>query len=91
MISINNLESTRDKIFDEINLLPKEKLSEVYSFIHKFRLKEQKSKQEQLNVMSYAGSWKDIDNDAYNDLMTNTANRRQNAFKDRRDNAANFD
>ena len=71
MISTNNIEMTREQILSEINRLPKEKLSEIYSFIHNFRLneeEEEKNSKDKSNVMSFAGAWKEMDNKIFDEL-----------------------
>ena len=58
--------NTRDKVLEEIHLIPENKLAEVYDFLHYFRLglKEAAGKTE--DVMKFAGSWKDMPEETFN-------------------------
>lgn len=67
---INNIPSTaiKDKLLEEVNRLPEDKLVEVYNFIHHFRLETEKNmNQKEIDLMSFFGAWKDMD-DAISDI-----------------------
>ena len=82
----------KDKILSEISLLPQDKLSEVYNFLHSFRLGEETGKIEaDIDLMSFSGSWKEMDNETFDDFLSDIANRRRRTFRDRRSNAAIID
>jgi len=52
----------KGKLINEINLIPDEKLSELYNFVHYFRLGIERIKvdKDKEDILSYCGSWKDI-------------------------------
>ena len=78
----------KDKIINEINLMPEDKLTEVYRYVHKFRLGEEKGKEEDLiDILSFSGSWKDMDDEVFDDFLSDIASRRNKAFSTRRTNA----
>ena len=77
----------KTRLIDEINLIPARKLSEVYDFIHYFRLGAEKEEANIQNTsLSYAGSWQEMDADVYDDYLADIASRRKKAFSDRRNN-----
>ena len=44
-------------VIDEIKLVPKNRLQEVYNFIHFFRLGLEKSQNDTEDIMQFAGCW----------------------------------
>ncbi len=79
---------TRDKLLNEIKLLPNEMLSDVYKFIHSFRLEIEKNNiEENADIMSFSGRWQDLDNEMFEDLLSDIEERRSESFADRRANA----
>jgi len=52
----------KGKLINEINLIPDEKSSELYNFVHYFRLgiERIKADKDKEDILSYCGSWKDI-------------------------------
>ncbi|MBI4725902.1 hypothetical protein HY768_01525 [candidate division TA06 bacterium] len=78
----------RDRVMGEIKLIPEHKLSEVYDFIHYFRIGIQKSKGNIDQIMEFAGCWKDVSDDAFNDFLKEITQRRKNAFAGRISNEA---
>jgi hypothetical protein len=76
----------------EIDLIPEDKLADVYNFIHYFRLgaeKTQPSRKEK--TLSFAGCWKDMDNQLFADLTNEIATRRTTAFSHRRNHESGVD
>ncbi|OQY30711.1 MAG: hypothetical protein B6I38_06955 [Anaerolineaceae bacterium 4572_5.1] len=82
----------KDKVIREINLLPEEKLLEVYNFIHYFRIgaESEKSKIAESSLLSYAGSWNDLADDVFDDFLSDVTERREKAFSGRRDDEESF-
>ncbi|MBI4684867.1 MAG: hypothetical protein HY755_06685 [Nitrospirae bacterium] len=74
----------RDRVMSEIELIPEYKLSEIYDFIHYFRVGLQKSKGNVEQIMRFAGCWKDMPEDAFNDFLGEISRRRKQAFSKRR-------
>ena len=80
----------RDKVMEEIKLIPEHKLSEGYDFIHYFRIGLQKSKVNINQIMQFAGCWKDMSEDLFNDFLEEISKRRSQAFAGRRDGEASI-
>jgi hypothetical protein len=75
----------KDKVIQEIDLIPEEQLADLYNFIHYFRLGlETSSSQEQRQALAFAGSWRDMPDEAFSDFMSDIAERRRQAFTRRR-------
>ena len=72
----------RNKVLEEIHLLPEDKLKEIYDLIHFFRLGLQKgkSKDKSKSIMNYAGIWEDMPEEEFNDFSKEVEMRRKNAF-----------
>ncbi len=87
-----SLQMIKHKLINEIDLIPDEKLLEVYHFIHYFRLGTQKVEtKSKKNLLSYSGSWKKMDAEVFDDYMLDIVKRRREAFSDRRNNETSTD
>jgi len=74
----------RTKVIHEIESFPDEQLTPLYMFIHYFRLgleKEQKSPGE--DIMKFAGCWKDMSDEEFQDFLAEIEYRRHSAFSGR--------
>lgn len=81
----------RDKVMEEIKLIPEHKLPEVYDFIHYFRIGLQKSKEGSIDqTMNFAGCWKDMPEKLFNELLEDIGKRRKQAFTRRRSGEASI-
>jgi len=80
----------RDKLMEEIKLIPDFKLSEVYDFIHYLRLGVQKSKVNIDQIMHFAGCWKDMPDNEFDDFLDDILRRRDRAFAWRRSDEASI-
>lgn len=74
----------RVRVIDEIKLIPDHKLSEVYEFIHYFRIGLQESKGDIDKIMKFAGCWKDMSEQLFKEFIEDTRQRRKQAFSRRR-------
>lgn len=74
---------TKDELIHEISLLPEEKLGEVYNLIHSFRLGAEETKQKENDILSFSGSWKDIDEKVFDGFLSDISERRSKAFSGR--------
>jgi hypothetical protein len=83
---IMTLSVMKNKLMNEINLLPEDKLGEVYNFVHYFRLGTEKNKQDSGNLLSFSGAWSDMSNEVFDDYLSNITERRSKAFSGRRSN-----
>lgn len=73
----------KDKLINEISLLPEDKLGEVYNFIHYFRLGTEKINKNDNKILSFSGSWKEMEDDKFDDYLSDISERRNNAFSSR--------
>lgn len=77
---------TKDKVLEEIDLLPEEKMGDVYNFIHHFRLGIERVKSDSVkSTLAFAGCWGDLSDDVFQEMMDDVEERRKNGFKRRRD------
>ena len=77
----------RSKVLQEIELIPEDKLPELYNFIHYFRLGLEKSQiSKPKSTLSFAGCWEDMPNEMFNDFTAEIEQRRHKAFARRRGN-----
>jgi hypothetical protein len=78
------LSIVRERVMQEVQLIPEEKLTELYDFLHYFRLGLQNSKGDSAEIMKFAGSWKDMTEESFQELTEGIVQRRKNAFMGRR-------
>ncbi|MBW4687073.1 MAG: hypothetical protein KME40_18685 [Komarekiella atlantica HA4396-MV6] len=74
----------RTRLLKEINLIPEEKLEELYNFIYYFRVGVEASKGTPERIMQFAGCWNDMSDETFADLNEEIITRRQQAFFGRR-------
>ena len=76
---------TRNKVMEEIQLIPEHKLEEVYDFVHYFRIDLGEAvlggKEE---IMKFAGSWSDLPDEVFQEFTREISERRAQAFSQRR-------
>ncbi|QYX30230.1 hypothetical protein [Sphaerospermopsis torques-reginae] len=86
-----DLQSIRTKLITEINLIPDDKLEELYKIIHYFRLNDEISKTSLEQTMEFAGCWNDMSDEMFIDFNDEINTRRQQAFFERRGDETSFD
>ncbi|MBD6615116.1 hypothetical protein FNW02_04415 [Komarekiella sp. 'clone 1'] len=74
----------RTKLLKEINLIPEEKLEELYNFIYYFRVGVEASKGTAERIMQFGGCWYDMSDETLADLNEEIITRRQQDFLRRR-------
>ena len=75
------------KVLQEIELLPEDKLIDIYNFIHHFRLGvETVESKPAKSTISFAGSWNDMSEDLLQAISLDIEQRRQQSFSRRRGN-----
>ena len=79
-----SLPAEKAKIFQEIDLIPEDKLPEVYDFLHHFRLGLEAAKARDESVMQFAGSWQDMPDEVFTAFAQDITERRKRAFSGRR-------
>ena len=70
----------REKVMNEVGLIPLEKLGEVHDFIHFFRVGLEKSRADTNKLLGFAGCWKDMLDEEFNSFTTGIRERRKQAF-----------
>lgn len=75
---------SKEKILQEIKLIPEEKLADVYTLLHRFRLSLRAPQTKPKPIMQYAGVWRDMPTDIFAEFTVGIAARRQQAFSGRR-------
>jgi hypothetical protein len=81
----------RTKVITEINLVPQDKLEELYNLIHDFRLGVEVSKASLNQTMHFAGCWNDMSDEIFANFNQEIRTRRQQAFLGRRSDEASVD
>ena len=67
----------KQKITEEINLIPESNRHELYELIHNFRTNLKPKKSQKDSIMEFAGSWLDISEDDFYNLCEEIEQRRQ--------------
>ncbi len=70
-------------VIEEIRLVPKNRLRDVYNFIHFFRLGLEKVQDESEDIMRFAGCWQDMTDEEFENFSQEMTDRRQQAFSGR--------
>jgi hypothetical protein len=86
-----SLSTQKAKVLQEINLIPEDRLSDIYNVLHYFRLGLEASRENPKSVMRFAGCWQDMPDQVFAAFTQEIQNRRQQAFSRRRGNAASPD
>lgn len=89
------LSDLKAKVVEEVNLLPDERLVDLYNFLHYFRLGSEHAMETKhaktQKIMALAGSWADLPEEEYIALMDEIHQRRQFAFSGRRAHESSLD
>ena len=75
----------KQRVLQEIELIPEDKLADLYNFLHYFRLgleKAHPAKREQ--ILAFAGCWQDMPEEIFAEFTAEIAERRSQAFVGRR-------
>ena len=78
----------REKVVEEVNQIPEEKLPYILDLIHHFRIGLQLSRKR--SAQTFAGCWQDMPENQYDDFLNEINERRKNAFSKRRGNEADI-
>lgn len=79
-----NASAEKAKIFREIEYIPEERLPDVYTLLHHFRLELEEARPASRQVMRFAGSWADMPDDVFAAFTGEVMVRRRQAFTRRR-------
>ena len=75
----------KNKVLQEIELIPEDKLADLYNFIHDFRLGLEKAHGKgREQILAFAGCWQDMPDEIFADFTEEIAERRHQAFIRRR-------
>ncbi len=88
---IADVSSLRIKVQKEIDLMPEDRLDELYSLLHYFRLGVESSSSDSQQIMQFAGSWRDMPNKDFDEFLEEIAGRRRQAFSRRQSDKAGAD
>jgi hypothetical protein len=80
-----NVSEIQIKLTEEISLVPHDRLSELYNFIHFYRLGLEIIPNNTEEIMKFAGCWQDMPDEEFEDFLKEIAERRQQAFSRRRE------
>jgi hypothetical protein len=81
----------RDRVLEEIKLIPENKLAELYDFVHDFRVGLQASEGSVEQIMKFAGSWAAMSEEEFAQFSEEIVQRRRQAFSERRSDEAVID
>jgi len=74
------MEDTKQKVVDELEQIPREKLPEIYDLIHHYRVGLEQSGSRRDQILALAGSWKEMPEEEFNAFLDDVATRRSKAF-----------
>jgi hypothetical protein len=84
--------TVRDRLITEIQRIPDTHLEEVFNLLHFFRIGLETSQRPPAdNLLSFAGTWQDMDDGIFEEFQEEIAARRRQAFRGRRADDANHD
>ncbi len=79
-----NVTPLQQKVIEEIQHLPDEKLRKIYDVIHFFRVGVESARSpSHKTIMAFAGCWDDMPDHEFNALLRETQERRSRAFSGR--------
>jgi hypothetical protein len=82
----------KQRVLQEIELIPDESLEDVYDFLHALRVRSQTQVVGQgEGFMSFAGCWQDMPDDVFEMFLQDVALRRKQAFGSRDQRETLFD
>ena len=76
----------REKVIEELRGIPDEKMEKIYEFIRYLRTEPQNSRTNVDKIMSFAGCWSDMPENAFSEFIQEMRDRRAQAFAGRRKN-----
>lgn len=71
---------TISHIIEELNSVPEDKLVEVYDLVHSFAIQNQSQDAMKKKILSYSGSFADLDKDDLKDFLSNLKDTRKTMF-----------
>jgi len=80
----------REKVLNEIDKIPEDKLTNILDLIHHFRIGLQHSREGDIKVEDFSGCWEDMPDSVYENFLTQLKERRGTAFSRRRNRETNL-
>ena len=77
--------SIREKVVEEVNLIPEEKMPQILDLIRHFRIGLEFSRKKSHKNRNFAGSWKDMSDEMYDEFVNEINQRRRSAFSRRQE------
>ena len=75
----------RQRVLQEVELIPEDKLVDLYNFLHYFRLGLEKAAPPQSKqILTFAGCWQDMPDALFAEFTAEIVARRNQAFSGRR-------
>jgi len=78
------MEDTKQKVVDELEQIPREKLPELYDLIHHYRVGLEPGGSRRDQILALAGSWKEMPEEEFTAFLDEVTTRRSRAFHRRR-------
>jgi hypothetical protein len=73
-----------EKVMEEIRQIPENRLPEIYSLIHYFRLGLEADGKDAKNTMRFAGCWQEMTDSEFGEFSEEIRERRRQAFSGRK-------
>lgn len=77
-------DDTKQKVVEELEMIPQDKLPELYDLIHHYRLGLEKSGSRRSQILQLAGSWSEMTEEEFTTFLEEIPERRSTAFAHRR-------
>lgn len=75
---------TKQKVVEELEQIPQDKLPELYDLIHHYRLGLEQRGSHRSQILQLAGSWREMDDAEFATFLEEMTTRRSTAFASRR-------
>jgi len=72
---------TLNTILEELNDVPADRLSELHSFINSLKISTKKSEKKRKEILSFAGAFKGMSQEDYDDFVKETRKTRARLFE----------
>jgi hypothetical protein len=78
------VDETKQKVVEELEMIPQDKLPELYDLIHHYRLGLEKSGSRRSQILQLAGSWSEMTEEEFTTFLEEIPERRSTAFAHRK-------
>ena len=77
-------DETKQKVVEELEKIPQDKLPELYDLIHHYRLGLEQRGGHRSQILQLAGSWREMTDEEFTTFLKEITERRSTAFASRR-------